>query len=89
MVDTQILTQPLRNQKNKNILLRQFCHRLVWHTSSKLLILMSLCSSQRKSDESLLFTAKEATFVYHAAIYGQSFKSSDYNLQASFKKFWT
>jgi len=48
---------------------------------------MSLCSSQRKSDESLLFTAKEATFVYHAAIYGQSFKSSDYNLQASFKKF--
>jgi len=39
------------------------------------------------SDESLLLAAKEATFVYHAAIYGQSFKSSDYNLQASLKKF--
>jgi len=32
------------------------------------------------SDESLLSTAKETTFAYHAAIYGQSFKSSDYNL---------
>jgi len=39
------------------------------------------------SDESLLLAAKEATFVYHAAIYGQSFKSSDYNLQASLKNF--
>jgi len=33
------------------------------------------------SDESLLLAAKEATFAYHAAIYGMSFKS------ASFKDF--
>jgi len=39
------------------------------------------------SDESLLLAGKEATFVHHAAIYGQSFKSSDYKLQASFKNF--
>ena len=29
------------------------------------------------SDESLLLTAKEATFAYHTDIYEQSFKSSD------------
>jgi len=42
-----------------------------------------------RSDELLLLAAKKATFVYHAAIYGQSFKNSDYNLQAGFEKFWT
>jgi len=29
------------------------------------------------SDKFLLLAAKEATFAYHTAIYGQSFKSSD------------
>ena len=28
-------------------------------------------------DESTILAAKEATFAYHTAIYGQSFKSSD------------
>jgi len=32
------------------------------------------------SDKSLLLTAKEATFAYHAATYVQSFQSSDCNL---------
>jgi len=41
------------------------------------------------SGEPLLFAAKVATFVYHAAIYGQSFKSSDCNLSANFKNFRT
>jgi len=41
------------------------------------------------SDESPLLAAKEATFAYHAPIYGMSFKSSDCNLWASFKKFLT
>jgi len=39
------------------------------------------------SDESLLLAVKEVTSVYHAAIYRQSFKSSDCNLQAIFKTF--
>jgi len=38
-------------------------------------------------DEDLLLAAKEATFVYHDAIYGQSFRSSHCNLLASFKVF--
>ena len=29
------------------------------------------------SDESVLLAAKEATFAYHTAVHGQSFKSSD------------
>jgi len=32
------------------------------------------------SDESLLLAVENATFVYHVAIYGTSFKSSDWNL---------
>jgi len=32
------------------------------------------------SDESLLLAVDKATFVYHAAIYRPSFKSSDWNL---------
>jgi len=32
------------------------------------------------SDESPLSAAKEATFAYHAAIYGMSLKSSNCNL---------
>jgi len=39
------------------------------------------------SDESLLVTAKETTFLYHAAIYEQFFKSSDCKLWASFQIF--
>jgi len=31
-------------------------------------------------DESVLLAAKETSFAYNAAIYGQSFKSSDCNL---------
>jgi len=41
------------------------------------------------SDEPLLFAAKDATCVYHAATYGQSFKSADCNLSANFKFFRT
>jgi len=39
------------------------------------------------SDEHLLLAAKVATFVYHDAIYGQSFRSSHCNLLVSFKNF--
>ena len=39
------------------------------------------------SDESPLLAAKEATYAYHAGIYGMSFKPSDCNLQASLKNF--
>ena len=41
------------------------------------------------SDKFLLLAAKEATFAYHTAIYGQSFKSSDRKFWTSFKNFWT
>ena len=41
------------------------------------------------SDKFVLLAAKEATFVYNAAIYGQSFKSSDCKFWASFNIFWT
>jgi len=39
------------------------------------------------SDEDLLLAAKEATFVCHDVVYGESFRSSHCNLLVSFKLF--